>query len=170
MVAIPTQGSAAQTGITTEQRRLTTWLAKRQSLLAIYWKLSGLSAAFEKENPSAEELAWFSQALVDYLAEGHFVIYTQLIEDINAHLPEAQPQINFLYSSLLNSTNSLVDISDETAKMTIDEFVAKHDTVLAHFGHDWAHHLEMEDNLIKYWQEANDAYEEPCDFVAREGS
>lgn len=160
---------ASKIRFTTEKQRLNAWLDKRQSLLAIYWKLSGLTL-FENENTSQEELSWFSQALVDYLAEGHFSLYTTLIEDILSHNPALQPQINFLYSSLLNSTASLTDISDETAKMSLAEFESLHDKVLGHFGHDWAHHLEMEDNLVHFWQEAYEFVNDSYELNQKEGS
>lgn len=153
----------------TEKQKLAAWLTKRQSLLATYWKLSGLSL-LEDTKGTEEELAWFSQTLVDYLAEGHFAIYANLIEDIIHHNPGMQGQVNFLYSSLLSSTASLVDISDETAKMSLAEFITLHDKVLGHFGHDWAHHLEMEDNLIKFWQEANEFALDAYELDEKEGS
>ena len=147
--------SRVQITFATDKQALATWLAKRQSLLAVYWKLSGLSL-LDDAKATTHELAWFSQSLTDYLAQAHFALYANLIEDILRYNPTIQPQINFLYSSILSSTASLVDISDETAKMSLSEFATLHDKLLGHFGHDWAHHLEMEDNLIKFWQEANE--------------
>lgn len=160
----PKQQPAATVINFTEKQGLSRWLAKRQGLLAIYWKLSGL-ALLNDETATEEELAWFSSTLVDYLAEGQFSIYARLIKDISEYLPDAQPKIDFLYASLLNSTLSLVDISDQAAQLSLKDFATLHDSLFAHFGHDWAHHLEMEDNLIKYWHQANE-----CAFSLEENS
>jgi regulator of sigma D len=168
-MTVPPDYEANLDDFVTDKQRLATWLAKRQSLLSVYWKLSGLSLLDESES-TEEELAWFSQSLVDYLAEGHFAIYANLIEDIKRYTPDSQPQVNFLYSSILSSTASLVDISDETAKMSLAEFETLHDKVLGHFGHDWAHHLEMEDNLIKIWQEAYDFMLDSYELDEKRGS
>jgi hypothetical protein len=40
--------------------------------------------------------------------------------------------------------------------MSLAEFNQHHEKMLGHFGHDWAHHLEMEDNLISLWQQSVD--------------
>lgn len=151
-----------------QESQLREWVGKRQVILTIYWKLSGLSL-LDDERATQAELAEFAETLVDYLSQGHFSLYSKLIEDILYYYPTRQPNINYLYASLLSSTASLVDISDETAKMSLSTFRQYHDKVLGHFGHDWAHHLEMEDNLIKLWQEANDFIFQSSSLDEKEG-
>lgn len=125
------------------------WLETRQELLVSYCKLAGLPPFESKELPTVQTLQSFNQQLIDYISEGHFKIYNQVIEQWNATGYSPTDEISQIYSKISLTTDSLLNFTEKYTDCSEKKMTSCFDSDLSSLGELIEIRLEFEDSLIQ---------------------
>ena len=121
-------------------------IERRKRVLSLYWELGGLQP-FSDDQPVAQTLKTFCQALVDYVALGHFELYKR-IETGEERRHEAISTAKTTFPDILDTTQVAVAFNDT---YDTDEKVAKHENLKANLstlGEALALRIEQENKLL----------------------
>jgi regulator of sigma D len=133
--------------------RLKHWLEARRVLLITFCELSKVKD-FHGEDPAQGKLLQiFCQQLVDYISEGHFEIFEQLINE--GHLfndAEALASGKKLLPAIYNLTDLLLDFNDKY--LATDDLSSLTDD-LSNLGENMAQRFEIEDNMVNILHSAH---------------
>ncbi len=119
---------------------------RRKRVLALYWELAELQP-FDSERPVANSLKTFCQALMDYVALGHFELYKR-IETGEERRQQAISTAKTTFPSILDTTQIAVEFNDA---YDTDEKAEKHDKLkenLSKLGEALASRIEQENKLL----------------------
>lgn len=129
------------------------WLDMRQDLLVSYYNLAVLKPNVLKGKmvklPSALEIQDFCTLLVDYISEGHFRIYNQVMDKWQATGFQATEEIDQLYFKIIASTDPLLNFSDKYASLKPDDDVQNFEYDFSELGEIMCDRFELEDELIQ---------------------
>ncbi|MGF1762571.1 sigma D regulator [Aliivibrio kagoshimensis] len=125
------------------------WLDTRQELIVNYCKLAGLPPFESKELPTVQNLQSFNQQLIDYISEGHFKIYDQVIEQWNATGYSPTEEISQIYSKISLTTDSLLNFTEKYTDCTEEKMTDSFDADLSSLGELIEIRFEFEDSLIQ---------------------
>ena len=121
-------------------------IERRKRLLALYQELAAMQP-FGKDQPVAQTLTSFCQALVDYVALGHFELYKR-IETGEERRQQAIATAKESYPVILETTGVAVDFNDA---YDTDEKAARHENLkenLSRLGEALAMRIEQENRLL----------------------
>lgn len=126
-------------------------ISERNEVLALYCSLAGCDGSnFESvENIDTETLQEFCQLLIDYIATGHFELYSRISEG-KERRHEIITLANAIYPRIEKTTALAVefnDIYDGGNKFT-DELKSNLVQQLSTLGEELATRIELEDKLI----------------------
>lgn len=148
MTAEPVSGPA-RGGPTAERRaaeaRLRGLLRERTRVLSLFSRLAAMRP-FKRGPVLRRALREFCQALVDYAASGHFLIYRFLAEGTERRV-ELEARGRALYPRILSTTEQIVRFNDAYAEGSGAELAHLPDE-LADLGEALAERIVLEDRLI----------------------
>jgi len=122
-------------------------VAERQDMWVAYCHLAGFEP-YHEEQPTAEMVREFCQAMVDYIAAGHFSLYERIIEGKErrhgvVHLAEE------LYPPLANTTDVAMAFNDKYVDYKLDGPSEELSQDLSRIGESVAARIELEDRLLQ---------------------
>lgn len=121
-------------------------VSRRKRVLSLYSTLAGLQP-FNDNDSVAESLRTFCQALMDYVALGHFELYKR-IENGEERRQSAIKTAKTTFPSILDTTQIAVEFNDA---YDTDEKLAAHDNLkenLSRVGEALATRIEHENKLL----------------------
>lgn len=126
------------------------WLAERQELLVLYYKVAGCSPSRnDKALPEQVDIQSFCQILMDYLSAGHFEIYDNIVEACQEKGPESAKLAQSLYPRITETTDVALDFNDKYAEVSQDtQMLEDFDADLSTLGEALELRFELEDELI----------------------
>ncbi|WP_133405506.1 sigma D regulator [Parashewanella tropica] len=127
------------------------WLSNRRNLLIHYFKLAGLPPYETQEQslPSSDNVKEFCNALVDYVSEGHFEVYDQVVSACEKHGPNSQELARQLLPKISSSTDIVLDFSDKYTQATNDNVLLELDDDLSRLGSSIENRFGYEDELLE---------------------
>lgn len=116
------------------------WLQHRQLLVSGYCHMiaNTLSVAL----PPLSEVKYWCAELVDYLTAGHFQVFTELLEHMDATNGE-----DVGYEALIETTNQLLSLQESVFELSEDNS-QEYENILSKLGELLAKRLEFEDVFI----------------------
>jgi len=126
--------------------RVEHWLEARRLLLVKYCELSELHE-FDGDNPyQSKQLQQFCEQLVDYISEGHFEIFEQLLSEGNIFSDNEGLAISDdLLPTIHSHTEAILDFNDKY--LATDDLTALA-ADLSSLGETLAQRFEIEDKMV----------------------
>lgn len=133
--------------------RIKHWLEARRVLLITFCELSNIKDFRDQDLRQVQLLQTFCQQLVDYISEGHFEIFEQLINE--GHLfndAEALASGKKLLPAIYSLTDLILDFNDkylatdDCSSLAID---------LSNLGENMAQRFEIEDSMVNILHSAH---------------
>lgn len=126
------------------------WLAERQALLVLYYKIAGFSPYVRKDNalPSQLVIQTFCQILMDYLSAGHFEVYDDIAKACEQKGDKSEQLANELYPRISETTDLALDFNDKYAEVAKDDLLNDFDSDLSKLGEALEQRFALEDQLI----------------------
>ena len=133
--------------------RIKHWLEARRVLLITFCELSNIKDFRDQGRRQGQLLQTFCQQLVDYISEGHFEIFEQLINE--GHLfndAEALASGKKLLPAIYSLTDLILDFNDkylatdDCSSLAID---------LSNLGENMAQRFEIEDSMVNILHSAH---------------
>ena len=127
------------------------WLNHRRTLLIQYFDIAGFSASgrADKSLPSIEDVKEFCAQLVDYVSEGHFEVYDQVVTACATHGQSSKDSANKLLPQINNSTDVALDFSDKYSENTNADTWFNFDDDLSKLAQNMEQRFELEDQLLE---------------------
>ncbi|MHA7848839.1 sigma D regulator [Serratia sp. D1N4] len=127
------------------------WLQARKQLLVAYCTLVGIKPNKEKHTPLNEKaLENFCQNLVDYLSDGHFHIYGEIIKRVEGSASPKMALTTKFYPKLQANTETIMAFHDRYTEVDIDQDVClEFHQALSDIGEALASRFALEDHLIQ---------------------
>ncbi len=122
------------------------WMAERQEMWVLYCQLAGLEP-YTPDRPSKEQLRSFCQILMDYIAFGHFEVYSRISqgeERRSAVLKIAEE----VYPKIAEVAELAVAFNDKYDASKQDLPLDKLDEDLSVLGGELANRIELEDRVV----------------------
>ncbi|GGI80753.1 sigma D regulator [Shewanella gelidii] len=127
------------------------WLEHRRKLLVNYCQVAGLPPynAEEKTLPTIENIRAFCGLLVDYVSEGHFEVYDQLVTACEKHGQSSKALAQQLVPRISDTTDSALDFNDKYSEAESDKVLIQLDQDLSSLGHAMETRFALEDELLE---------------------
>ena len=126
-------------------------IAERNEVLSLYCQLAGCDGSGTKhpDEIELETLQEFCQVLIDYIATGHFELYSRISEG-GERRTDMSKLANIVWPRIERTTRSAVDFNDlyvggNNYSSTLKEQLPQN---LSKLGEDLATRIELEDQLI----------------------
>ena len=133
--------------------RIKHWLEARRELLVTFCQLTSIKDFHDDDLTQGKQLQMFCQQLVDYISEGHFEIFEQLINE--GHLFNDAKAIA-LGKKLLPAIYALTDlILDFNDKYLATDDLSSLATDLSVLGENLAQRFEIEDRMVNILHSAH---------------
>jgi len=133
------------------RREIKQLITERNEVLALYCSLAGCdgSKITSADDIDGETLQEFCQLLIDYIATGHFELYSRISEG-KERRNEIIKLANTIYPRIEKTTSLAVEFNDnyDTANNFSDELRSKLPQELSKLGEELATRIELEDKLI----------------------
>ncbi|MBM7071241.1 sigma D regulator [Shewanella sp. 202IG2-18] len=131
------------------------WLSNRRTLLVHYFQVAGLAPYENTENslPPQENIKAFCNALVDYVSEGHFEIYNQVVTACEKHGETSQELARELLPKISNSTDFVLDFNDKYSATKSENILLELDDDLSILGPSIENRFKYEDELLEVLHE-----------------
>ena len=133
------------------RREIKKLISERNEVLALYGNLTGCdgSKITSAEDIEAEHLQEFCQLLIDYIATGHFELYSRISEG-KERRHEIDSLADTIYTSMEKTTALAVEFNDtyDGVSSFTDELKNKLPSQLSILGEELATRIELEDQLI----------------------
>jgi len=133
------------------RREIKQLITERNEVLALYCSLAGCdgSKITTAENIDNESLQEFCQLLIDYIATGHFELYSRISEG-KERRNEIIKLANAIYPRIEKTTSLAVEFNDayDSGKQFTTELKSKLPERLSILGEELATRIELEDQLI----------------------
>ena len=127
------------------------WLNNRRVLLVQYCKIAGL-APYESPSrtlPNLTEVKTFCDLLVDYVSEGHFEIYDQVVSACENISDACKAKAHLVVPKISKTTDSALDFNDKYAEAADDELLYDLDKDLGPLMEAMESRFEHEDKLLE---------------------
>lgn len=127
------------------------WLNHRRKLLIEYCQIAGLPPYHHSERtlPSLQQVKQFCDSLVDYVSEGHFEVYDQIVSVCESHGKPSQELAQNLLPKINKTTDVALDFTDKYTEIKKDEALLKLDKDLGLLLQAIELRFELEDNLLE---------------------
>ena len=126
--------------------RIKHWLEARRELLVTFCQLSSVKDFHSADLKQGQLLQTFCQQLVDYISEGHFEIFEQLInEGYLFNDAEALASGKKLLPTIYALTDLILDFND---KYLATDDLSSLASDLSTLGENMAQRFEIEDNMV----------------------
>ncbi|MCH1930802.1 sigma D regulator [Shewanella sp. A25] len=127
------------------------WLENRRKLLVHYCQIAGLPpyAKAEKSLPSFDKIQAFCDLLVDYVSEGHFEVYDQVVNACEKFGPSSKSIAQQVLPKITPTTNAALDFNDKYAEAQDDQVLYQLDEDLSELAHTMETRFELEDKLLE---------------------
>jgi regulator of sigma D len=133
------------------KREIKQLINERNEVLALYCSLAGCDGnrITSADNIEAESLQEFCQLLIDYIATGHFELYSRISEG-KERRTEIIKLANTIYPRIERTTALAVEFNDtyDGGNKFTDELKNQLPTQLSLLGEELATRIELEDQLI----------------------
>lgn len=133
--------------------RIKHWLEARRELLVTFCQLTSIKDFHDDDLTQGKQLQMFCQQLVDYISEGHFEIFEQLIDE--GHLfndAEALASGKKLLPAIYSLTDLILDFND---KYLATDDLSTLATDLSALGETLAQRFEIEDRMVNILHSAH---------------
>lgn len=133
--------------------RIKHWLEARRQLLVTFCQLSSIKDFNDQSHAQGRQLQTFCQQLVDYISEGHFEIFEQLINE--GHLfndAEALASGKKLLPAIYSLTDLILDFND---KYLATDDLSTLAVDLSVLGENLAQRFEIEDRMVNILHSAH---------------
>lgn len=126
------------------------WLKNRRKLLVHYCQIAGLPpyGKSEKSLPSFEQVKIFCDLLVDYVSEGHFEIYDNVINACGEYGESSKTLAQQMLPQITPTTNIALDFNDKYAETQDDQVFSQLDKDLSELAQNMENRFELEDALL----------------------
>ncbi|MCL1038300.1 sigma D regulator [Shewanella corallii] len=127
------------------------WLNNRRVLLVQYCKIAGL-APYESPGrtlPELEEVKTFCDLLVDYVSEGHFEIYDQVVSTCENISDECKARAHLVIPRISKTTDAALDFNDKYSEAKDEELLYDLDKDLGALMEAMESRFEQEDTLLE---------------------
>ncbi|WP_394130194.1 sigma D regulator [Shewanella maritima] len=127
------------------------WLNHRRKLLIKYFMLAGLApyTRDEKTLPSLEDVKQFCAQLVDYVSEGHFEVYDNVVSACEKFGVQSKQTAQLLLPKISKSTDSALDFNDKYSEVIDDQVLYQLDGDLSQLAQAMESRFELEDQLLE---------------------
>lgn len=127
------------------------WLDNRGKLLVTYCKLAGLSpyTPDEKTLPTMDSIRSFCIQLMDYVSEGHFEVYNQLIDSYDDESNNCQINSQQIIEKISVTTDLILDFNDKHTEANPDAILVQLDNDLSTLGQTLEARFALEDKLLE---------------------
>ena len=133
--------------------RIKHWLEARRELLVTFCQLTSIKDFHDDDLAQGKQLQMFCQQLVDYISEGHFEIFEQLINE--GHLFNdaiALASGKKLLPAIYALTDLILDFND---KYLATDDLSSLATDLSVLGENLAQRFEIEDRMVNILHSAH---------------
>ena len=127
------------------------WLNNRRKLLVQYCQIAGLPP-YGKPNkslPPFENVKTFCDLLVDYVSEGHFEVFDQVVNACEKHGESSKSVAQQLLPKISSTTDAALDFSDKYTEAQDDQVLFHLDKDLSDLGHAMETRFQLEDELLE---------------------
>ncbi|MGL5361224.1 MAG: sigma D regulator [Shewanella sp.] len=131
------------------------WLDNRRNLLVHYCQIAGLppyskgeSHKAEKALPSFEQIKSFCDLLVDYVSEGHFEVYDQVVSACEKVSESSKTLAQQVLPQITPTTHVALDFSDKYAEAQDERVLYQLDGDLSQLAQAMETRFELEDTLL----------------------
>lgn len=127
------------------------WLDNRRNLLINYCQIAGLPPYELDDNslPSIDTIRAFCGKLVDYVSEGHFEVYDQVVTACEKNGSTSQALAQQLVPRILETTDTALDFNDKYSEAENDKVLIQLDKDLSSLGHAMETRFALEDELLE---------------------
>ncbi|MBB1364427.1 sigma D regulator [Shewanella sp. SR44-4] len=127
------------------------WLNHRRKLLIQYFIVAGLApySRSEKSLPSMDQVKQFCAQLVDYVSEGHFEVYNNVIKACEKFGETSIETANALLPLISESTDTALDFNDKYTDASDEQVLYQLDNDLSHLAQAMESRFELEDELLE---------------------
>ncbi|MGI2261391.1 sigma D regulator [Shewanella sp. GXUN23E] len=127
------------------------WLNNRRVLLVQYCKIAGLAPyeAPSRTLPPLEEVKTFCDLLVDYVSEGHFEIYDQVVSACENISENCRTKAHQVVPRISKTTDAALDFNDKYSESDDDELLYDLDKDLGTLMEAMETRFEQEDELLE---------------------
>tara|TARA_R110001592_G_scaffold237209_1_gene495971 strand:+ start:184 stop:651 length:468 start_codon:yes stop_codon:yes gene_type:complete len=127
------------------------WLNHRRKLLIQYFIVAGLApySRSEKSLPSMDQVKQFCAQLVDYVSEGHFEVYNNVIKACEKFGETSIETANALLPLISESTDTALDFNDKYTDASDEQVLYQLDNDLSHLAQAMESRFELEDHLLE---------------------
>ncbi len=132
------------------KREIKQLIHERNEVLALYCSLAGCDGSqIAADDIDAENLQEFCQLLIDYIATGHFELYSRISEG-KERRNEIITLANAIYPRIERTTALAVEFNDayDGGNKFTDELKSQLPSQLSLLGEELATRIELEDQLI----------------------
>ena len=127
------------------------WLNHRRKLLISYCQIAGLPPynKVDKVLPALNEINKFCDLLVDYVSEGHFEVYDEIVSECETHGDNSKAVAKSLLPQISDTTDVALDFNDKYSKDKSEEVVFHLDADLGLLIHALESRFALEDQLLE---------------------
>ncbi|MBY6187767.1 sigma D regulator [Marinobacter hydrocarbonoclasticus] len=127
------------------------WLESRRQLLIHYCQLAGLPPyeGNKGELPEEAHIQQFCNLLVDYVSEGHFEVYDQVVSACEKNGEQSKTLAQTLFPKIAGSTDAALDFNDKYTNGVSDDIMMELDQDLSHLGQKMEERFGFEDRLLE---------------------
>ncbi|NRD75559.1 sigma D regulator [Shewanella sp. VB17] len=127
------------------------WLKNRRKLLINYCKIAGIPPyeATQKSLPGVILVKEFCDQLMDYVSEGHFEVYDQVVTACEKNGESSKALAQNLVPRISETTDSALDFNDKYTESEDDKVLFQLDKDLSSLGHAMETRFELEDKLLE---------------------
>jgi regulator of sigma D len=127
------------------------WLNNRRKLLVHYCQIAGLPP-YNKPNkslPPFENVKSFCDVLVDYVSEGHFEVFDQLVSACAKHGNSSRALAQQLLPKISSTTDKALDFNDKYTEAEDEQILSFLDHDLSQLGDAMETRFQLEDELLE---------------------
>ncbi|MFS1437159.1 sigma D regulator [Shewanella sp. 10N.286.48.A6] len=127
------------------------WLQHRRALLIQYFKIAGLApySVPAKSLPELDTVKQFCAQLVDYVSEGHFEVYDQLVNECEKSGEQSKARAQLLLPQISESTDAALDFNDKYTEADSDSMLLELDSDLSNLAQEMEARFALEDELLE---------------------
>lgn len=127
------------------------WLSHRRKLLINYCQIAGLPPYnnVNRELPSLKTIKQFCDYLVDYVSEGHFEVYDQIVSACETHGDDSKELAKQLLPKISKTTDIALDFNDKYTQKKNDDILINLDKDLDILIQSLEMRFQLEDKLLE---------------------
>ncbi|BDM65888.1 sigma D regulator [Shewanella sp. NFH-SH190041] len=132
-------------------RLIDQWLDHRRKLLVQYCKIAGLPPYDQDKGtlPEVIQVKQFCDLLVDYVSEGHFEVYDQVVSACEVHSQSSKELAQKLVPHISQTTDGALDFNDKYAENQAEELLYDLDRDLGVLMHGMETRFQLEDEMLE---------------------